>query len=162
MSSQNYTKLKYRLISCNSQDPQHPSSDLVNNVNEGWQSMRFCDYPQVLTLQFLSPVTIKQIQFFSHQYKIASKIEIWTYLPEIWDPISNNNVKFKKLGFLTLDKNETSNFKARELKSITLDAPCSYLKLLLHKNHPNKSNLFNQVQLFIFKQGLNLRSDWSN
>lgn len=147
MNSQNLTKLKYRLVSCSSQDPQHPISDLVNNFSEseGWQSIRFCDYPQEITLQFLSPVSIKQIQFLSHHYKIASKIEILTYLPEIWDPISNNNIKFKKLGFLTLDKNETSNYKAREQKSIFLDAPCSYIKLIFYKNHPNKFNVFNQV-----------------
>lgn len=149
MSTQNLSKLKFRLVSCSSQDPQHPISDLVNNLSEteGWQSLRFCDYPQEITLQFLSPVIIRQMQFLSHQYKIASKIEIFTYLPELWDPVSNNNIKFKKLGYLNLDKNETSNYKARELKSIFLEAPCSYLKLIFHKNHSNKFNVFNQVIL---------------
>lgn len=146
-TNQDYTKFKYRVISYSSQDSQHTVSDLINNVNEGWQSIRFCDYPQELTLQFLSPVIIKQIQFLSHQYKISSKIEIMTYLPEIWDPLSNNNVKFKKLGFLTLDRNEMSNFKARELKTISLEVSCSYIKFLLHKNHSNKFNVFNQVFL---------------
>ena len=148
MSTQNLNKLKYRLVSCSSQDPLHPISDLINNFseNEGWQSIRFCDFPQEITLQFLSPVTIKQMQFLSHHYRIASKIEILTYLPEIWDPTSNNNnIKFRKLGYLTFDKNETTNYKARELKSIFLDAPCSYIKFILHKNHPNRFNVFNQV-----------------
>ena len=147
MSSQNLTKLKYRLVSYSSQDPQHPITDLINNFSEteGWQSIRFCDYPQEITIQFLSPVTLKQIQFLSHHYKITSKIEIMTYLPELWDPTANNNIKFKKLGYLTLDKNQGSNYKARELKSIFLEAPCSYMKLIMHKNHANKFNVFNQV-----------------
>ena len=36
-------------------------------------------------------------------------------------------------------------FQARELKSIHLDAEGHFVKLVLHKNHVNKYNIYNQV-----------------
>ena len=35
--------------------------------------------------------------------------------------------------------------QARELKSIHLDAEGHFVKLVLHKNHVNKYNIYNQV-----------------
>lgn len=43
--------------------------------------------------------------------------------------------------------NEISLFRERELKTISTDATGTYLKLILHKNHINKFNLYNQVAL---------------
>jgi len=34
---------------------------------------------------------------------------------------------------MSLDNNERSNFAARELKSVFIDIPLYYLKLLIHK-----------------------------
>jgi len=56
-------------------------------------------------------------------------------------------IRYKKLGYLSLDSNERSNFQARELKSVYIEAPCMYIKLVFHKCHLNKYNLFNQVGL---------------
>ena len=36
-------------------------------------------------------------------------------------------------------------FQARELKSIHLDAEGHFVKLILHKNHVNKYNIYNQA-----------------
>ena len=41
-----------------------------------------------------------------------------------------------------------SNLQARELKSIHLDAEGHFVKLVLHKNHVNKYNIYNQVSCF--------------
>ena len=41
--------------------------------------------------------------------------------------------------------NEKTGFKARELKSVHVDAVGRYLRLVVHKNHVNKYNLYNQV-----------------
>ena len=57
------------------------------------------------------------------------------------------NCQFSRLGYLSLDSNERSNFKARELKSVYLKARGSFLKLLFHKSHVNTLNLYNQVGL---------------
>lgn len=72
---------------------------------------------------------------------------MFIHLPDPNTPYQSNDIKYKKLGYLSLDSNERTNFQARELKSVYIDAPCLFLKLLMHKNHQNKYNLFNQVGL---------------
>lgn len=56
-----------------------------------------------------------------------------------------NEVKFNRLGYLSLESNEKSGFQARELKSVYVDAFSLLLKVVLHKCHVNKFNLYNQV-----------------
>ena len=48
---------------------------------------------------------------------------------------------------MSLSDNEKTAFKARELKSVQVDAVGVFLKLNIHKNHINKYNLYNQVGL---------------
>lgn len=48
--------------------------------------------------------------------------------------------------YIELAGNERSDFKARELKSIHIDAEGIFLKLLLHKSYANRLNLYNQVR----------------
>lgn len=49
--------------------------------------------------------------------------------------------------YVSLSDNEKTGFKARELKSVQVDAVGVFLKLNIHKNHINKYNLYNQVGL---------------
>ena len=51
----------------------------------------------------------------------------------------------KRLGYLSLDKNERSNWKARELKSVYINTMANYIKFSLHESHINTINLFNQI-----------------
>lgn len=74
---------------------------------------------------------------------------MFIHLPDPNTPYQSNDIKYKKLGYLSLDSNERTNFQARELKSVYIDAPCLFLKLLMHKNHQNKYNLFNQVRALL-------------
>ena len=46
---------------------------------------------------------------------------------------------------LSLDNNERSGYRARELKSVYVDVRCNFKKLRLHKCFINKYNLYNQV-----------------
>ena len=43
-----------------------------------------------------------------------------------------NEIKFEKLGFLTLNSNERSGFQARELKSVTVNQHVALLKMMFH------------------------------
>ena len=69
----NLTKLKFRIVSFSSEDNDFPVTELLKHgpQSKGWQSF-----------QFICPVQIQQLQFLSHQSKISSKIEIFTYMPE--------------------------------------------------------------------------------
>lgn len=127
------------------QEEGYPVTELLNHTpfSKGWQSSRFCDYPQEITLEFASYVKIKQLQFLSHQYKISSKIEIHILNPK-------TSKKFKKIGFLCLDSNERSNFQARELKSVNVDYECLKVKIVLHRCYINQLNTFIQVGLIAF------------
>ena len=51
-----------------------------------------------------------------------------------------NEIRFEKLGFLTLNSNERSGFQARELKSVTVNQHVALLKMMFHKNHQNHLN----------------------
>jgi len=47
--------------------------------------------------------------------------------------------------YIYLSSNEKTGFKSRELKSVHVDAEGRYIRMIIHKNHMNKFNLYNQV-----------------
>ena len=106
----------------------------------GWQSPRFCDFPQEVGLQLSSQSRVTQVQLLSHQSKIATKIELF-----VGEGPSYGQASWRRLGYLSLDDNARSEYQARELKSVYIDASGGFLKLLVHKCYVNKHNIFNQV-----------------
>eukprot|EP00913_Durusdinium_trenchii_P002057 g1900.t1 len=135
-------RLKYRI-------PDFPVSELLahSQQTKGWQTARYCDFPQEVCLQFESPVHLRQVQFLSHQSKIATKIELFTGLTPASGPCQLEAVQFKRLGYLSLDNNERSQFQARELKSVYVDVVAQFLRIVFHKCHVNRYNALNQVGL---------------
>ena len=107
--------------------------------SRGWLSGRFCNYPQELLIEFPKPIKMREIQFLSHQYNIASKIEIFILPPQ--------SEKYKKIGYLSLDSNERSNFQARELKTVYTDYVCVRVKFNFLRCHQNSHNIYSQVGL---------------
>ena len=95
---------------------------------------------------------LKQVQFLVHQSKIPSRIELFAYAPDFTSlgaanlvSPNNSNISFARLGHFSLDDNIRTNYQARELKTVYLEQYCQYLKIVLHKNHLNSLNIFNQV-----------------
>ena len=99
---------------------------------KGWQSQRFCLYPQELILQFQCPVHINQIKLLAHETKIASKVELFSYMPGAEDmpgisnlvTPANSNQIFNRIGHFSLDNNESSGFQSRELKTVHMGVTC--------------------------------------
>ncbi|CAJ1380193.1 unnamed protein product [Effrenium voratum] len=58
-------RLKYRIVKCTSEDPEFPGSELLSHSSQtkGWQSARFCDFPQEIGLQFETPVHLRQVGY---------------------------------------------------------------------------------------------------
>ncbi|KAI1231481.1 hypothetical protein IHE44_0007933 [Lamprotornis superbus] len=110
-------------------------------------TFRLCQYPQEIILQLVERCRIRKLQLLAHQYMIASKIEFYISesLPEYFAPYQSE--RFQRLGYVPLSDNEKTDFRARELKSVYMDAVGQYLKLIFHKNYANKYNLYGQVAL---------------
>ncbi|KFQ17068.1 Centrosomal protein of 104 kDa [Merops nubicus] len=113
----------------------------------GWRSPRLCQYPQEIVLQLVERCRIRKLQLLAHQYMISSKIEFYISesLPEYFAPYQSE--RFHRLGYVPLSDNQKTDFKARELKSVYVDAVGQYLKLIFHKNYVNKYNIYGQVAL---------------
>lgn len=59
------------------------------------------------------------------------------------------NSRFMTLGHVAMSNNEETGFKAREMKSISVNCKAAMLKIVLHNNWKNKYNRHNQVRAFI-------------
>jgi centrosomal protein CEP104 len=124
-------KLKFKIISCSSEEQEYPISSLLFAGSEGWQSRRFCTFPQEITLEFYGVANIKKIELVSHHAKIASQVDILYYVPT-----GRQEQRFYKYGYLQFNRNEGGN--VREQKTIMVDISCLYLRFLFHKPHPSK------------------------
>lgn len=102
-------KLGFAVCFASGEDPDYPATELNYHSpqTKGWQSPRFCEYPQEVGLQFLDgAVNISQVQLLSHQHKIATRIELFTGVGTDY-----LNCQFTRLGYLSLDSNERSQYK---------------------------------------------------
>jgi len=102
-----------------------------------------------LIVQFEGDVRLRRIKLLSHEFKIASKVELFmgvlaTEASQTQEALWQN-CSFKRVGFLTLSTNEENDFNARELKKVKLDVSCCFMKFLLYTNHENRRNIFSQV-----------------
>eukprot|EP01135_Chromosphaera_perkinsii_P011779 Nk52_evm25s2496 gene=Nk52_evmTU25s2496 len=142
-------KIGFKIAFCSGADEDSPAVRLEehNPTNNGWESQRFCTFPQIIVLRLEEDCRIRKVQLLSHQYKIATKIELFIGNLPPGRMGDHNEAEYEKLGYVSLSSNESAGFKARELKSVHVDAVGSFMKLVVHKNHVNEHNLFNQVGL---------------
>ncbi|XP_053941925.1 centrosomal protein of 104 kDa [Cuculus canorus] len=142
-------KIGFIVISSSGHEDGFSAKELMVHAPtvNGWRSPRLCQYPQEIILQLVERCRIRKLQLLAHQYMISSKIEFYISesLPEYFAPYQSE--RFHRLGYVALSDNEKTDFKARELKSVYMDAVGQYLKLILHKNYVNKYNLYGQVAL---------------
>ena len=135
---------RFRVVFASSEDAEYTSSELDthNPQTRGWQSERHCEYPQEIGIKLSGIVRINQLQVLSHSTKIAKRIELF-----IGQGSEYQSSTFRSLGYISLDDNARSEFKARELKSIHLDDVGNFMKLIIHQPYVNKYNLYGQVGL---------------
>ncbi|XP_066499761.1 centrosomal protein of 104 kDa [Hoplias malabaricus] len=142
-------KIGFTVVSCSSHEENYSSKELMVHAPtvNGWRSARFCPFPQEITLQMVERCHIKKLQLLAHQYMISAKVEfhIGDRLPDISSTKTPH--KLHRLGYVSLSNNEKTGFRARELKSVHVDALGTYLKLTFHRSHINPYNVYNQVAL---------------
>lgn len=146
-------------------DDSIPNRDAEGVIHSGWQSQRFCVYPQDLIIQFPTLVKLSQLTFLLHQFKIPRQIELYYFAQHHVDILNRDmgelgdldqasrlilqlqqqsqggsdvNPLFKKLGHFSLDDNMKTNYSARELKTVYVECSCQFLMIRFLKNHPNQ------------------------
>ena len=143
-------KLDHKFIESTTEDSEHPLRELVKGLNgAGWFSSRFSQFPQEIYIQFTRPVFLKQINMVIHEKNIPAQIKFYTYFPENNNEIIGNyhNVKYKYIGFIKMETNERTQFRARESRKVYVNTKSLFLKIELGKNYQNEYNVFNQVGL---------------
>ena len=155
LANQKYgPQLRMSIVHCSSQDEVFPITELQSRTmhTSGWQSAKYCEYPQELGFRFEGEVDVQHLRILCHESKIPSRIEI--FIAEATDDDrrtisfpSYEAAVFRRLGHINLASNEENNFAARELKTINVRRNAIYLKLIIRKNHSNLINVFNQVGL---------------
>ncbi|KAJ7306573.1 hypothetical protein JRQ81_009937 [Phrynocephalus forsythii] len=142
-------KIGFTVVSSSGHEDGYSAKELMVHAPtvNGWRSPRLCQYPQEIVLQMVERCRIRKLQLLAHQYLISSKIEFYISdnLPEYFTPYKSE--RFRRLGYISLSDNEKTGYKARELKSVYVDAVGQYLKLTFHKNYVNRYNLYSQVAL---------------
>lgn len=142
-------KIGFIVVSSSSHEDNFSAKELMVHAPtvNGWRSSRLCSYPQHITLQLVERSRVRKLQLLAHQYLIPAKVEfhIGDTLPESSTPGLPGQLR--RLGYVSLSENEKTGFKARELKSVHVDAIGTYLRITFHGNHVNRHNHYNQVAL---------------
>ncbi|XP_074500766.1 centrosomal protein of 104 kDa isoform X3 [Sebastes fasciatus] len=142
-------KIGFIVVNSSSHEDNFSAKELMVHAPtvNGWRSNRLCSYPQHVTLQLVERSRVRKLQLLAHQYLIPAKVEfhIGDTLPETGT--SGFPGQLRRLGYVSLSDNEKTGFKARELKSVHVDAVGTYLRITLHRNHTNHYNHHNQVAL---------------
>ncbi|XP_023649234.2 centrosomal protein of 104 kDa isoform X2 [Paramormyrops kingsleyae] len=136
-------KIGFVVVSSSSHEDNFSAKGLMIHVPtvSGWRSARLCPYPQEVTLRLVDRSRVRRVQLLAHQHLIPSKIEF-----HVGDsPIGPGH--FHRLGYVSLSDNEKTGYKARELKSVHVDAVGTHLRLTFHRNYASPHNLYNQVAL---------------
>ena len=139
------------------EDQDHPATELEDNTEDskGWESSRFSEFPQTIIIQFQEIVNLQEIQLLCHEFKIPTRIEFFAYVPlvplEIIPSDKMQSLKFKRIGHISFDSNERTNYSARELKSVYVDFFVYLLKLQVNKCFNNKLNNFKQAGIVSLK-----------
>ncbi|XP_022056229.2 centrosomal protein of 104 kDa isoform X2 [Acanthochromis polyacanthus] len=139
-------KIGFIVINSSSHEDNFSAKELMVHAPtiNGWRSSRMCSYPQHITLQLMERSRVRKLQLLAHQYLIPAKVEfhIGDTLPETSPPGFPGQLR--RLGYVSLSDNEKTGFKARELKSVHVDAIGTYLRITFHRNHVNRYNRYGQ------------------
>uniref|UniRef100_A0A3Q4N8I3 Centrosomal protein of 104 kDa n=1 Tax=Neolamprologus brichardi TaxID=32507 RepID=A0A3Q4N8I3_NEOBR len=144
-------KIGFTVVSSSSHEDNFSAKELMVHAPtvNGWRSSRLCSYPQHITLQLVERSRVRKLQLLAHQYMIPTKVEFYIgdTLPETSSPGFPRQLR--RLGYVSLSDNEKTGFKARELKSVHVDAVGTYLRMTFHRNYGNRYNHYNQVLCYM-------------
>ena len=159
--SSKIVKLPFSILAVSGYEEDFPPEGLIDHSNQskGWQTERFCIFPQSMILKLnFGQCRIKKIQLLVHEFKIPRRVEFFAGIQDQSNSLKLNNlsqdnkpkIDFQKLGFIDLNDNSSNYYRSMELKSIHIDFEATHLKIVFQKNYINCLNLYNQVILQLF------------
>ncbi|XP_030562086.1 centrosomal protein of 104 kDa isoform X2 [Drosophila novamexicana] len=133
------------------EDAGFPASELNTHgpTVHGWRSAVDSGLStHDIILRFQQPAKIYRIQLLAHQYLIPEKVELWLHYSPKSIPSTPSSQYFDFLGFVALADNANTNYKSRELQSVTVNPRRgTHLKLRLIGAHCNEFNDSQQIAL---------------
>ncbi|CAJ1055517.1 centrosomal protein of 104 kDa isoform X1 [Xyrichtys novacula] len=142
-------KIGFTVVNSSSHEDNFSAKELMVHAPtvNGWRSSRLCSYPQHITLQLGERCRVRKLQLLAHQYLIPAKVEF--YIGDSLLEITSQGFpgQLRRLGYVSLSDNEKTGFKARELKSVHVDAIGTYLRITFPRNYVSRFNPYNQVAL---------------
>jgi len=141
----------FRVESATSEDaPLHTTNELNPHavVSHGWQSERFCKYPQVLVLALEGRPALSTITLQAHRFMIASRVEL--FVGSNSSSSSGGAPHFTYICECLFDTNMQSGHQMQETKTLHLNADAkraTHLQLVLHRCRENDHNICYQVGL---------------
>ncbi|KRG03228.1 centrosomal protein of 104 kDa isoform X1 [Drosophila mojavensis] len=144
-------KIPFNVVFASDEDPGFPASELNTHgpTVHGWRSAVDSGVStHDIILRFHQPAKIYRIQLLAHQYLIPEKVELWLHYSPKSMPSTPSSQYFDFLGFVALADNANTNYKSRELQSVTVNPRRgTHLKLRLIGVHCNELNSTQQIAL---------------
>ena len=144
-------KLDFRVLSSTTSEVSEGSLNELKrplSKSRGWHSGKYCSYPQSIYIAFDTPINLRQINLLSHENQISQKVSFYSYCPQGDISIRDyKTIPYLNFGYIKLNDNSSTNFKAREFKKVFVDVKCYYLRIDLDKNYKNAYNPLDQVCL---------------
>ncbi|XP_041448404.1 centrosomal protein of 104 kDa isoform X1 [Drosophila obscura] len=144
-------KIPFNVVFASDEDPNFPASELNTHgpTVHGWRSTVDGNLTtHDIILRFQQPAKIYRIQLLAHQYLIPEKVELWLHYSPKSLPSTPSSQYFDFLGFVALADNANTNYKSRELQSVTVTPRRgTHLKLRLIGSQSNEYNRTGQISL---------------
>ncbi|XP_068139975.1 centrosomal protein of 104 kDa isoform X1 [Drosophila tropicalis] len=144
-------KISFNVVFASDEDNSFPASELNNHgpTVHGWRSSESSSLnTHDIILRFHQPAKIYRIQLLAHQYLIPEKVELWLHYSPKSMPSTPSSQYFDFLGFVALADNSNTNYKSRELQSVTVTPRRgTHLKLRLIGAQCNELNQTGQISL---------------
>ncbi|KAH8273618.1 hypothetical protein KR018_004588 [Drosophila ironensis] len=144
-------KIPFNVVFASDEDTNFPASELNTHgpTVHGWRSAADSGLTtHDIILRFQQPAKIYRIQLLAHQYLIPEKVELWLHYSPKSLPSTPSSQYFDFLGFVALADNANTNYKSRELQSVTVTPRRgTHLKLRLIGVQNNEYNAAGQISL---------------
>ena len=130
-------------------------------------SAKYCIFPQTLDLAldsrfvnvdcfYLSKSTntrtrIERVQVLGHPWAVSTSVEIWVGDVPRGQEVDIAKAYFMKIGEFPMESNKDNDYIARQLQCLEINQgpkplAVTFLRFILHKNHTNRKNQYNQVR----------------